>query len=81
MKKDFLARPVELHDSVIITAKRYKHLVLGRIVKITPQQLRIGYMNTWNYGNPGKYEEHLVYPGETVKVDGPELTMYLLRSS
>jgi hypothetical protein len=76
---DFLGRPLELGDSVIIIAPRYRSLVLARIIGFTPRNVRVCYMNTWNYGKDGLYEELLQSPGQLVKVDGPDLTHYLLK--
>jgi hypothetical protein len=56
--KDFLNRDVEVGDSVIIMAPGYRSLVLGRIVALTPKNVRVGYMNTWNYGVDGATKKH-----------------------
>lgn len=77
--KDFLGRELEIGDSVIIMAPKYRHLVLARIIKFTPTQVRVAFMNTWNYGKPGYYTELLQSPSQLTKVDGPDLTLYLLK--
>ena len=77
--KDFLGRELELGDSVIIMAPNYRHFVLARVIKFTPMQVRVAFMNTWNYGNPGSYTELLQSPSQLTKIDGPDLTMYLLK--
>jgi len=74
--KDFLGRALELGDSVVIIAPNYRHFVLARVIKFTPQSVRVAYNNDWNgYG----YKELLQSPSQLVKVDGPDLTMYLLK--
>ena len=74
--KDFLGRELALGDSVIIIAPNYRHFVLARVIKFTPKQVRVAYNNDWNgYG----YCELLQSPSQLTKVDGPDLTMYLLK--
>lgn len=79
--KDFLGRDLELGDSVIIMAPGYRHFVLARVIKFTPKQVRVSFLNNWNFGSPGYYTELLQYASQLTKVDGPDLTMYLLRNS
>jgi hypothetical protein len=65
--KDFCDNELQIDDIVIVTPKNYRGLVRAKVVKFTPKQVRLAYMNTWNYGSPGRYEEYLVYPGDCVK--------------
>jgi hypothetical protein len=78
--KDFLGSELEVGDSVITIAPRYRQLVLSRVIEFTPRSVRVAFMNTWNYPAPGYYTELLQQPNQLVRVDGPELTAYLLRS-
>lgn len=78
--KDFLGRNLEIGDSVIVIAPNYRHFVLARIIKFTPNRVRVSFMNTWNYGGDGYYTEILQDPSQLTKVDGPDLTMYLLKN-
>jgi hypothetical protein len=77
--KDFLGRTLELGDSVIVIAPGYRHFVLARVIHFTPKQVRVSFMNTWNFSGDGYYTELLQGPSQLTKVDGPELTAYLLR--
>jgi hypothetical protein len=77
--KDCIGREIKLDDSVIIIAPRYRTLVLARVVKLTPKQVRVRFINDWNYCKPGREEELLQFPSQMCKVDGPDLTMYLLK--
>jgi hypothetical protein len=77
--KDFLGRELEIGDSVIVIAPNYRHFVLARVIQFTPNQVRVSFMNTWNYGSDGYYTELLQTPSQLTKVDGPDLTMYLLK--
>jgi hypothetical protein len=77
--KDFLGRELELGDSVIVVAPGYRHFVLARVIHFTPKQVRVSFMNTWNHSGDGYYTELLQGPSQLTKVDGPDLTMYLLK--
>jgi len=77
--KDFLGRNLELGDSVIIIAPKYRHFVLAKVIKFTTSQVRVAFMNTWNFPGGGYYTELLQSPSQLYRVDGPELTAYLLK--
>lgn len=77
--KDFLGRELELGDSAIIIAPNYRHFVLARVIGFTAKNVRVAFMNTWNFAAPGYYTELLQGPSQLTKVDGPDLTMYLLK--
>ena len=77
--KDFLGRELEIGDSVIVIAPGYRNFVLARVIHFTPMQVRVSFMNTWNYSGEGYYTELLQSGCQLTKVDGPELTLYLLR--
>jgi hypothetical protein len=77
--KDFLDRELAIGDSVIVVAPGYRHLVLARVISFTPKQVRVGFMNTWNYGDGGCYTDVLQPGHQLTRVDGPELTAYLLK--
>ena len=83
--EDFLKRKLEIGDSVVfippysktMTLGRVaysKTMTLGRVVAFSPKMVRVVY-RAW------KDQEREVSrkPGELVKVDGPDLTMYLLK--
>jgi hypothetical protein len=74
--QDFLKRKLEVGDSVIFITKGYRDYTLGRVDSFTPQKVRVlkGY-NKYN----NEPEFILQDPAQLVKVDGPELTAYLLK--
>ena len=76
MFEDFLKRPLAVGDSVIFITKGYRDYTLGRIDSFTPKKVRVitGYCKFHN--TP---EFILQDPEQLVKVDGPDLTMYLLK--
>lgn len=74
--EDFLKRKLEVGDSVIFMLQRYRGFRLGRVMAFTPQKVRVlTGENSW-MGQPITL---LQEPHQLVKVDGPELTMYLLK--
>jgi hypothetical protein len=72
--EDFLKRKLELGDSVVFIPPYSKTMTLGRVVAFSPKMVRVVYRS---WGNTDS--ESSRYPGELVKVDGPDLTMYLLK--
>lgn len=81
--EDFLKRNLNEGDSVIFIAPgSIKTLTLGRIVKLNPKTVRLVYRDT-RYSrysdSPGTEEECNRPYKEVVRVDGPDLTMYLLK--
>ena len=71
--KDFLLRELALDDYVIIKSPYGANLKLGKIVKFTPKQIRVEYPG-WR----GEMTSSVRYPQEVVKVEGPDLTFFLL---
>lgn len=71
--KDFLLRELEVNDSVVMIVPNYRNMVLGRIISISAKTVRVQYQNNYE-----KLAEVSRYPGDVVKVDGPDLTRYLL---
>ena len=72
--EDFLKRKLDIGDSVVFIPPYSKTMTLGRVVAFSPKMVRVVY-RAW------KDQEREVSrkPGELVKVDGPDLTMYLLK--
>ena len=77
--QDFLGRDLAIGDSVIIIAPKYRHFVVARIIEFTAKNVRVAFMNTWNFAAPGYYVELLQAPSQLTRVDGPDLTAYLLK--
>jgi hypothetical protein len=79
--QDFIGNELFVGDMVIIVAPNYRSLVLGKVIKFTPVRVKVAYMNTWNYGNPGHYQEVLQTPDQVIKIEGARLTEYLIKNS
>lgn len=75
--QDFLKREIAIDDSVIMIIPGYRNLVLGRVIRISPKTVRVQYSVPFGY-RKGEVKEVSRAPEDVVKVDGPELTMYLL---
>ncbi len=60
-------------DWVVAILPRYRELVLGRVIKLTPKKVRVEYRlekDTF---------DHIYEPNALVKVDGSHLTIKLLK--
>lgn len=77
--KDFLKRDLEIDDYVVFPAPSGGGMKLGKIVKFTPKQIRVEwtYKASWR-GNEIMSDSAPRYASQCVKVEGPDLTMYLL---
>ena len=74
---DFVGVVMNIGDSVILMAPQYRSLVIGKIIAFTPQNVRVAYMNDWNFGKPGRYSEVLQAPSQLVRYDDGELATRL----
>jgi len=75
--KDFLKRDLDVGDYVVFPAPYGQGLKLGKIVKFTPKNMRVAWTRKDYRGNVSN-EETIRQVKECVKVEGQELTMYLL---
>lgn len=76
--KDHLDRPIEVGDNVIFILPNFGGLQLGKVIKLTPKNVRVSFVRRsgWRKGA----EDTAVRPAQDiVKVDGPDLVMYLLK--
>ena len=76
--RDYLDRVIAVGDSVIFVAPYSKKLQLGRVTKLTNKNVRVAYKydSGWQKG----IEDTTVRPPkDIVKIDGPDLTMFLLK--
>jgi hypothetical protein len=74
---DFVGKTLAIDDSVIFIAPTYRMFVVGKIIKFTPKNVRVAFMNTWNFGKPGRRDEILQDAKQLIKIDGNELTTNL----
>lgn len=65
--KDFFGNILAIGDEVAFCRPNYRGLTRGKIIAFTPKQVRVTYMNTWNYGKPGREETYLTYSGDLIK--------------
>ena len=72
--KDFLKRDLAVGDSVIIVTPSYRSFTLARVHSFTANKVRV------DWTSPGGYNQKLLQdPVQLCKVDGPDLTVYLLK--
>jgi len=65
--KDYFDNQLNLGDEVAFYAPGYRQYTTGTIIAFTPKQVRVEYMNTWNYGTPGFQKTYLAYPDMFIK--------------
>jgi hypothetical protein len=69
--RDIFGKEILLGTNVVFCQNN--SLMIGEIVKINPKMIRVTPV-----GNRSSY---LKYPSDTVVVDGPTVTMYILKNS
>ena len=72
MHKDFLGRDLAVGDFVIFIRQGYRSFKLANVIGTTPKKVRIKWGDS-------KWAELLQEPSSLVKVEGPDLTMFLLQ--
>jgi hypothetical protein len=72
--KDFLGRDLAIGDSVIIVTPSYRSFTLARVHSFTATKVRVEYSRQCL-----ENRKLLQDPVQICKVDGPDLTMYLLK--
>ena len=75
--KDFLKRDLAIGDYVVFPAPYASGMKLGKIIKFTPQQIRVEWTYKWRDGTVHS-DSAPRYANQCVRVEGPDLTMYLL---
>lgn len=75
--KDFLNRELALGDYVVFPAPRGGGMKLGKVIKFTPLQIRVEWTYK-NYRGIVDTESAVRVANQCVRVEGPDLTMYLL---
>lgn len=73
--KDFLDRELSNDDSVIMIKPGYRDFTLARVIGFTAQYVKI----VLKAPGTNSTREMKQKPEQLVKVDGPELTMFLLK--
>lgn len=75
--KDFLRRPLAIDDYVVFPSPRGGGMKLGKIIRFSAKQIRVQWTFK-NYAGGIGTTDASRYSCECVKVDGPDLVMYLL---
>ena len=65
--KDYFGKELEVGDEVAFYAPGYRMFTTGTIIDFTPKQVRVTYLNTWNYGKDGSKQTYLAYPNMFIK--------------
>lgn len=72
--RDLFGQELAIDDCVVYPISNIMHV--GKVIKINPKMVKVQ-----RVGNKGWRSEVNKYPSELVKVQGAEVTMYLLRAS
>jgi hypothetical protein len=75
--QDFLKRDLSVGDYVVFPAPYGGGMKLGKIIRFTPKQLRVEWTYKSHRGGIAASDASR-YSNQCVKVEGPDLTMYLL---
>lgn len=75
IRKDILERELNVGDIVVFNPPRYKGIIFGKVIKFTTKGIRVQYST--NYGS---INNTALAGKDVVKVEGPELTVYLLKN-
>lgn len=70
--KDLFGQDLELEDCVVYPVSNTMHV--GKVIKLNPKMVKVA-----RVGDKGWRSEINKYPSEVVKVQGSEVTMYLLK--
>jgi len=73
--KDLLGNPIT--ESSKLAVSHHNSLKICSIVKLNPKMLRVVPINSKRKWAEG--DGYLVYPSQTVVVDGPDVMAYILR--
>ena len=65
---DFLGNKLIVGDEVVMVAPKYRHYCKGTIIAFTAKNVRIEYLNTWNYCSDGHKKEILQSSEQLIKV-------------
>lgn len=71
--KDFLLRDIDIDDFVVFPGPYNGGMKLGKVIKHTASNIRVEYP-----GWKGNIIDTLRRPSQCVKVEGPDLTFFLL---
>ena len=74
--KDKLGRILKIGDAVCYPSRN--SLEFGTVKKLNAKMVTVWELD---YGNYSWYQGNRKYPNDLVKVEGPEVTMYLLKAS
>jgi hypothetical protein len=71
--RDKLDRLIKVGDCVAYPSSN--SLVIGVVSKLNPKMVKVSQLGKKNWGDSNKY------PNDLVLLDGPEVTMYLIKNS
>ena len=81
--KDLIGQELAVGDPVVVNPPKYKGIVVGTIVKLTPKGAQVQFSAPWVHeidanGNRTNVKTSPHVATDIVKLDGPAATLYLL---
>lgn len=76
--KDFLGKELSVGDYVIFTRPRYRDLTTGKVIKFTPQNIKVIYKIHFS---PNTFDEFLISPRDVVKMDAEDTSILILKGN
>ena len=64
---DYFDNELAVGDEVAFYAPGYRMYTTGTVTDFTPQKVRVSYMNTWNFQEPGYASTYLGLPEVFIK--------------
>jgi hypothetical protein len=78
---DLIDRPLKMGDIVAARIPGAHELKLATVTKLTKKQVRIEFGDQFHWRSRNGRREAVVNPRNTVLLEGPEVTLYLLKNS
>lgn len=77
--EDLIGRPLNVGDIVAARIAGTNELKLATVMKLAKKQIKVEYADPHNWRSRNGRREGYVAPHNTAKLEGPDLTLFLLR--
>jgi hypothetical protein len=78
---DLIDRPLKVGDIVAARVSGAHELKLATVIKMTKKQVKIEFSDQFHWRSENGRREGYVDPRNTVLLEGPDLTLFLLKNS
>jgi hypothetical protein len=66
--KDFVGQELEIGDSVVLIAPKYRQFVVAEVIMFTPDKVKVFFRNTWNVSGDSWDTELFQYPDQLLNI-------------